>query len=293
MYKRRWTYSRQTADAPAVTTIYPSRTSVRVRSTVPKKRTVNAVTRRRGPYWKASVKKIIQDTLSRTMEKKTLQFAPASIPLYNVASSSWPSNNVLRLTPGSGSSTMLQSAAQGGRIGNQVNVKKLMFNFVLTSRGYDVGNNPTPEAHFVRMVLFYERDFPNDIPNPTTNFFQLGSSSSSISGNVSDIIAPINEDIYVKLAERTFKVGFASYPDPTTGALINGSNNDFDQTVLAKWDVTKYVPKKMLFSDNGADPTTRGLYVCIMLARASGGTGSAANVPMSIRYWTDLEYTDP
>lgn len=280
-------------DAPAVTAIYPSRTPLTVRPTRPKKRTVNAVTRKRGPYWKASVKKIIQETLSRSMEKKTLQFAPNAIALVNVNNSNWPSSNVLRLTPGNSGPNLLQGAGQGQRIGNQVNVKKLMFNFTLSSRPYDAGNNPTPEANFVRMILFYERDFPNDVPNPTTNLFQLGSSSSAIIGNVSDMIAPVNTDLYVQLAERTFKVGYASYPDPTTGALINGSNNDFEQTVLCKWDVTKYVPKKMQFSDNSSEPTSRGLFVCIMLARANGGAGGSTTVPISMRYWTDLEFTDP
>ena len=292
MYQRRWNYSRKTVDAPAVTAIYPSRAQVRVRSTQPKKRTVNAVTRRRGPYWKASVKKIVQDTMSRTVEKKNVQFNPASMSMHYINSSNWPTNNVLRLTPGSGSSTLLQGTGQGQRIGCKVDVKKLMFNFVLGSRGYDVANNPTPEANYVRMVLFYERDFPNDIPNPTTNFFQLGSSSSAITGVLSDMIAPINTDLYVKLAERTFKIGFASYPDPTTGAMINGSNNDFDQSVLVKWDVTKYVPKKMLFSDNSADPTSRGLFVAIMISRANNLAAQATVIPMALRYWTDLEYTD-
>lgn len=292
MYQRRWNYSRRTLDAPAVTTVYPSRTSVRVRPTQPKKRTVNAVTRRRGVYWKASVKKIVQETLARTVETKNLQFAPGGIHLLNVANSGWPSNNVLRLTPGSGGPNLLQGTSQGQRIGNQITVKKLMFNFCLNALPYNASQNPVPAAQLVRMVLFYERDFPNDVPNPTTNFFQLGTSSSPIQGNNADMIAPVNTDLYVYLAEKTFKVGFESYPDPTTGVPMTGTNNDFPLTVLCKWDVTKYVPKKMLFSDNSSEPTSRGLFVCIMLAQANGTLGQASVQPINMKYWTDLRYTD-
>lgn len=292
MYKRRWTYARQTA--PAVTTIYPSRTSVRVRSTVPKKRTVNAVTRRRGPYWKASVKKIVQDALSRTCEKKVVNYEPAQTYLYAPTNSGFPTNNVLRLTPGSSGPNLLQGVGQGQRVGNQINVKKLMFNVALSCRAYHAGQNPTPMPWFVRVVLFYERDFPNDVPNPTTNFFQNGNISDAIVGDLGDMINEVNTDLYVKLAERTFKIGFESYPDPTTGVPMPGTaNNDFKLSEIVKWDVTKYVPKKMLFSDNGSEPTSRGLFAVFMLAPANGTLMVTTTAPLQLKWTTQLEFTDP
>lgn len=157
MYQRRWNYSR--TSTPAVTGIYPKRASYRVAPPTLKKRTVAAVTRRRGPYWKASVKKIVQDAMARTSEKKVVNYEPAQVYLYAPTNSGFPTNNVLRLTPGSGGPNLLQGVGQGQRVGNQINIKKLMFNIALSCRAYHAGQNPTPMPWFVRVVLFYERDF--------------------------------------------------------------------------------------------------------------------------------------
>ena len=102
------------------------------------------------------------------------------------------------ILPYTGFGTIPQAITQGGRIGNEVKVRKVMLKYVLTSRGYDVGNNPFPAPIVVQMYLGRLKGCPGEIPAAAdfNNLFQLGSSVLAPSGNISDLISDINKDYW-------------------------------------------------------------------------------------------------
>lgn len=227
------------------------------------------------------------------IETKNVQLDPAQLALYYPASSSWPTNNVIPLSPGLGGPQLLQGSQQGQRIGNQVCTKRLMFNFVLRAREYKAGTNITPGPNMVRIILFAERDAPTSTPNPTTDFFELGSSFQSLTGDLTDMIAPVNKDIYYKFAEKTFKIGLSDYTTPGQTIANPSFNNDYKLNAMVRWDVTKYVPKRIRFPDGSAQPSTRGLWAAVLIAPADGTIGAGGtNNPVTMTYWLDYRYTD-
>lgn len=240
-----------------------------------------------------SVKRIIRSEIARNVETKTVQLDPAVRSLYYVSNAGWPTNNVIPLAFSPGGLQVLQGVGNGQRIGNRIKVKKLMFNFVMRHRTYDAGNNPNPVPLMVRMVLFYERDAPTDAPNPTTDFFDLNNSTSSIQGDLTDQIATFNTDTYRILAVKSFKLGPAEVVQgPLATTPPSHPNNDYKLNIVQRWNVTKYIPKLVRFLDTSAAAQSRGLWCCIMFSPSDGAPGSSGSIPVGMQYWLQADYED-
>lgn len=241
---------------------------------------------------RVSVKRAVKLEMARQIETKTVMLNPALRSLYYVASANWPANNVISLSYG-GNLQVLQGAGNGQRIGNRIRHKSLTFNFVMRPRLYDVVNNTNPVPLMIRMVLFYERAAPTDDPNPTSDFFDLNNTATSIKGDPTDMIATFNTDKYRILAEKRFKLGPAQAilgPSGTTAPLY--ANNDYKLNIVHRWDVSKYLPKLVRYNDDSGFPSSRGVWCAIMLVPADGSPGLASNIPVAMKFWLQASYTD-
>jgi hypothetical protein len=188
---------------------------------------------------------------------------------------------------------IVQGVQEAQRVGNRIKVKKATFKAVFVPSGYNVSTNPIPEPVHVKLCLFYEKAKPTTQPVPVSNMFELGAGQYAIQGELSDMVAPFNKDRYVVVATKTFKLGFQQYfGTGNQPASQQWSNNDFKLNQLINWDFTKHLVKLVKYNDNATLPITRGLWMQVMVAPASGQPGLSGVIPATMQYWNDLHYED-
>lgn len=242
------------------------------------------------------MKKMIRREIARNVENKTVQMFDFSRQLRNQLDSEFDAKNVIALGPDPSSILISQGTGQGGRIGNRIRTKKLMFSGVLNPNPYDQFYNAYPQPTHVKMFFFYDKTDPNALPQPATanDFFQNGNSARGFQGDVSDCVMPVNADRYRVLTTRRFKLGCAQYSGSGANAnLGNFANNDFKLNCEFKIDLTKYYPKDVRFPDNSSLPTTRGLYCMIVFGTADGLVhGGDYSRAVTIQYVQDYHYED-
>lgn len=260
----------------------------RPRARVPRRRVV-----RGKRVSRVAVKRVVKQALARTVETKTVGFEPVARNLFFGTSTSFDTQNIFRLGYGLDGLQLPQGVLDGQRVGNRVKNKRVMFNFILRPRPYNSTDNPTPRPMMIRVVLFYDKTVPSTTPQPKIDFFDYNSSVVGFSGDLGDILGPVNENRYRKLAERTFKLGFSEYgyPQPVGGNMAY-TNNDFKLNVMQKWDVTKYLPKTVVFNDAATTPTSRGLFAVFIPAWADSAVGPNIDVPATVTWWMTGRYQD-
>lgn len=266
------------------------------RRTYRKKRTYKRRTYKRKSYARrptVAMKKYVKREISRNVENKTAQYFNIQQAFYYPASSGLIQENTLEMCLSPTCLQIPQGAGQGNRIGNKIKVKKLVMKGTLNARGYDVSSNPNPKPQQVRCVLFYDKTDPNDLPAPAGDFFQLGSTSTGIIGELTDMWAPINTDRYRVLAQKYFKLGYSQYGGTNFNADAQAfSNNDFKYNCNIRWDLTKYYPKLVTFRDGNTDPSNRALYMQVIVVPADGTTGVSGVIPINGQYMLSVQYED-
>lgn len=243
---------------------------------------------------RASVKQVVKKVLARNIETKTVTLEPNTRQLaYPAAGATFNSTNVVPLGLTAAGLQVLQGVGDGQRVGNKIKIKRLTFNFVLRPRGYDVSNNARPAPNNVRIILFYDRTAPVVNPDIRSDFFDYNNTDTGPSGDLFDMLAPINTNKYRKLAERTVKLGFSeAYGSGSDIVFQQFTNNDFKLNVMMKWDVTKYIPELVRYNDNSSTPSTRSLWAVFLPAAAHGDPGGSTTRPINLDYWLKAEYTD-
>lgn len=254
--------------------------------------------RKMRPYKKRStkvsskVKRYVKREINRNVEDKIVSINQ-TFGFGNIAES--PDLNLYPVLPYSGYTSISQGVTQGTRIGNRCKVKKVLLKYVLYPANYDAVTNPNPQNCDVQIFLLRLKASPSVLPTSTQlqGLVQLGATSTSLSGNLSDIaINSWNRDAFFV---KTFvhKVGFAQYAG--TGGEANAqyrSNNDYKMNVIRKHDITRLVASEMVFDDNGTTHLRKNIFFGMQAVGASGGTFGATTIPMRIQYWIDIIYTD-
>lgn len=240
-----------------------------------------------------AVAKICKRVITNMAEKKTVRYNWAkSFGAYNTTN--WSLDGIYPLTPQASFTDIAQGTGQGNRVGNRITVRKLIFNGIMNTEGYDINFNASPQPLEVLMVIFRNRADPNTFTTNLTNFFQNGNGASSPNGTTTDTIFPINTDRYTVYYKRIFKLGFAEYNG--TGVDSNNqkwSNNDYKLNQRFYVDCTKYVNKVMRFNDTVNTPITPVLHVAFLPMRADGsGVSAATNAMMKVSANWQLDYFD-
>lgn len=261
------------------------------------KKVVRVVKAKKPPVSKEQAKeirKIAKAEIHREAENNSKQSLMLAQQFYYPAATSfYDSANTIAVSPNTVSLDIQQGTAQGARVGNEIRIRKLMFNSVFVPLEYNGTTNSIPQPHVVKLVLFYMKGDPTATPAPRTDFFEFNSTSSAITGTLVDMAAPYNKKKYVILAEKIFKLGYSTFTGSGSAPSFgNFSNNDFLLNKIIKWDITKYIPKIVKYQDNVALPVTRGLWCQVLLSPASGNSGAATTLPVEAQYWLDCEYED-
>ena len=148
-------------------------------------------------------------------------------------------------------------------------------------------------------------DSVSDLESIVQNtFFENGSSSIGMVGSNLDIIREVNKSQIDVLFKRTFKVGMGNYisgfaVNSPNNAATQFNNNDFSMSTMFRVNLSKYLPKKLVFNDGTDTPTScRKMWLMFTVARADSGIpltsgGSTTGpIPAFIDLNAQFEYKD-
>jgi hypothetical protein len=267
------------------------------RKKIPKRKYAKKRTAKRGK--RPALKKMIRKELSSRVEIKTIQSYVHDRTLVAVGNTDFLTStgsigNMIVLGPDPNNGlNIIQGTGQGQRIGNKISVKSLIIKGTICPKPYDITYNVSTFPLQVKMWIFYDKTAPNNIPNPTADFFQNGNSSKGWFGDLVDTWSPVNTDRYRVLATRTFKVGYAS--NEGTGAIqaYQGmTNNDYKMSANFSINLTKIFAKSVKYNDTSSYPTSRGLYCLFTYAAGTGGTLNSLVRAAEVQWMQSMKYTD-
>ena len=180
----------------------------------------------------------------------------------------------------------------GNRIGNRISIRKMVLNYIIYPAQYSLAQNASPKPQEVRMFIGWRKAEPTVQPTAFGDFFQLGSSSQAPSGDLLDMLRPVNKDAWRIILTRTHKVGPAIIT--STGTVADAqqyANNDFKTNVKGSINLTKHFVKNVIFNDTTQIPTSRNLF-CMTTTANSDNSASASFQTCRMSYWIDCEYED-
>lgn len=237
------------------------------------------------PAFRSAVKKVMAAQDEKKQKDSWLQNVP-----FGAAGSC----AIIPLTPNAVTMTIVQGSAVDQRIGNKIRIKKATFRGTLSPASYNVTNNPVPQPTICKMYFLTYKTAPTTSPNPGgVAFFREGSATSVMDGDTNDPHKEIDTENWTVHGTRTFVVGPAGTQDPSLGqslAYSSVANNDAKSCVLFNIDITKYIPKKIVWNDAATTPTSKLVY-CVIEATQywAAGVYQATN---TISGAIHLSYTD-
>lgn len=178
-----------------------------------------------------------------------------------------------------------QGTGQGDRIGNKIQVKSVVF------RGYLYSVSDGSTGGVPTNVTMYIGKCKNSISVPTyaqlSALYQAGDTTFSPTDNNLSSLYRVNNDIFTIYKTRRFKIGGAS---PASGYV---ANNDYKALQRFSIDVTKYIPKNILYNDLPTPITNAGLYVWFVISNYNDNAITASYIPQV--QWTavtEARFTD-
>lgn len=260
--------------------------------------------RRSAPYKKrmyrksgvkvSTVKSIVKKAIAANVENKTDQFFSPTSNIYVSTSGSFVSS-IIPCSPYTGYLSILQSGAQGGRIGNRIKIKNLAIKGTIFPTQYNGTTNLIPQPVQVILWFFYKRDNPRTIPTTMTGFLQDGDTARDLDNNLTDVWSRVNGDVYRLLTKRVFKLGYSNYTTSSAGVQAGSNsftNNDFKLNCNFKVNLTKYAVKNVKFNDSTTQPFTRGIYCLPQVVAASGGQLPSSQIMAQMAYELSISYED-
>lgn len=232
----------------------------------------------------------VKTVVNKMAETKVVNTVYTSKAVYNVLNSANFQGSILIVGPGASSPSMFQIAqgvGQGGRIGNKITTVKCMVRGDVRINTYTTNtNNYNPVPGYVTLWIVKLKPFLDDDVATLKavidgSFFQSGSGSVAMSGTLADLYRQVNTQQITVLKRRTWKIGTSYVPGGaggTNGDLSNQywANNDFKQTSMFRMDITKCLPKTLLFNDTNDNFVNRHSYMFFTFVRTDNAIPSSS-----------------
>lgn len=264
---------------------------------------------------RANFNRRVKAVIDRVSETKCLNYSIQNKQLFNVASADWISSVVNLLPEATGGSTWQYSCNQGtgesDRIGNEIRPTGLYLTGVLRANlAFDNTTNYNPCPLRVTMWLVrikkHLTDSSTNLEQIVDNtFFNAGNTSSGMFGTTLDLTRTPNPDQITVVMKKTFLLGASDY---VSGFAVNSGNNvsqryaDNGTTIsrMFRIDLTKYLPKKLIFNDGGntTPVNARKMWLMISTQRVDGSISQTllgnytGPIPAYIDYGLDFKYKD-
>jgi len=226
-----------------------------------------------------ALNKAIKTVMKRNEEKKSNAYGISAVPItiYNAGTQSltvFDCRQVLNIA---------QSAGQGGRIGNRINVTKCMvYGFI-----YCVSPAVVTSNVYMRLVMLRAKE---DIitPNGTlANLFQFGNNVLPPVGNYFDMMRNFNKDYYTIYQSRKILLGSS---DAVTSTFpLNNSVGAYSYT----FDITKVFGGINIYNDSTTLPTNKACFLMFIPCNGDGSVITAAQIsPFQTTINSEVTYTD-
>lgn len=233
---------------------------------------------------KVSFAKRVNALIARNVENKKTPVAQALSPVCSIntagtitwyALNNWHTN-VWKVPQGVG---------QSQRIGNKIKMKKWIIKGQITPNfpGFNFSENLyVGRSYQGYLTLFFGRR--TDVGAVDGSLFQLldnGSGSQAPAGSSTEMMLPINKEVYKVYWKKTFKMG-ASYA--SNSSLNQSPNNDFNLTRTFGFDVCKHILKNRIlqFNDTDQSPSDRDLQRVAVWAIWRPAIGSISNPSIGV-----------
>lgn len=270
------------------------------------------VSKRRSPT--RAFTKMVQSVVSRNIENKIYQ-AHTVLPLYYVSAGSdvmeW--RGLFPLTPYTASGAPIDSTisivhgtSQRARIGNVIRTKRAVLKGVIQPYPQDATLNPNPRPLEICMWIFKLKGYASTgalgdtlggaehvLENHFLQNATASGTSEGLTGELMDIVRPVNQDVVQLLYKRVFKVGYSEIGTSSQATIAQNQrymNNDFKYNQKFSINVTKYLPKIIKYNDNDDTPNIKNTYCMIAPYNADGTTSTNSNQLPATCHWS-LEYT--
>lgn len=233
------------------------------------------------------IKSYIQRALSRNQESKETTSFGLNQSILTVANSTPTAINLLP--------TPAQGTGDSERIGNEIEVKKLIVTGFVNMTAYDATNNPTaPAPLLVKMWVVSAKNINTNTFSNTSassSFFQVSNSSTGFQATIRDQLLPVNPDLFTVHRVKTFKIGFGS---TSAYAPATGTSAYFDNSPMIKqftFDCSKYV-SKLKYDEGQTWATNKNMFLVTTVTRADGTVTSATLAPAEYHWRVQCIYKD-
>lgn len=250
------------------------------------------------------MRKIAKAEISKMAEDKEVRLSGANRALYSYpgqttyASSYWGANNIYDTSiVWAGLS---QGTGEGNRIGNKIRIKRFRMSCIIypITEASTVNQGP----YNVRVWVVSSKLNPNslspalvyssmcDLGTNEKSFFDNGSSTNGMVGNLTDLLLPVNTNVWNVHKCMTFKI--ANSQAPETGNAQG--NNDYKFNKKFYIDLKKYQNKVLQFNDASLNQYNKKIWVVFEVLNAAGVVINdvVSNQLLGLTYNYDFRYED-
>jgi len=229
---------------------------------------------------KMSLSKQVNQIIARNVENKRTTAAQAVAPVCTFSVAGVPTWYVLK-SWNTNVWKIGQSALNAGRIGNHIKMKRWIIKGQIIPDTPGIAFNDTSgylkQSYQGYLTLFFGRRTDTDeVPGTLSGLFDSGNSTFSPVGSSTEMMLPINKELYKVYWRQTFKLGAAYGPNAST---TQSPNNDFDLTRTFGFDACKYIMKNRIlkYNDVSDSPSDRDLTRLAVWAIWRPAIGSLSN----------------
>lgn len=254
----------------------------------------------------ARIKAVVKKVLGSQVETKVLQLAGSlNVRPYDTLMSTANFNSTCYcLTPqgatigtwtGGGYSILGNGVGQDQRIGDEVRVKAMYFNYLLLPQAYNVTTNPVPAPQIVMMYFVVPKirnvnglDKDTILGTSASNFFENQTNADSgFTGTTLDLLRKIDKDNYRVVAIRRHKLGYNGVLN-SSNVVSTFGNNDFKAYVQGRVKIPGFIWK----CDRNEYFEGRNMYVFMTAFRADGTGIASTQIPVVCNFNHSVYYTD-
>lgn len=247
---------------------------------------------------------MIKKVISNNLENKMRQNGSLG-NLGPTTYSGFQTNSIIPLTPyyEAGLSVgqnldITQGTGVSNRIGNSIKTRSGYFRGVLYPAPYNATLNPTPRPIIVTQWIFKLKSGITDSTGSVLSvmlnqWFKDQNSTVGLQNSLTDTVLKANPDYLNVLSRRTYKLGYASVAGTGANpANQNYANNDYKHNHVIKISTSKYLRKRIRYTDNNAQPLTSTTWMAFTVAYADGSAMPATHVPAYINWEHDYQFED-
>lgn len=254
----------------------------------------------------ARIKAVVKRVLGGQTETKVLQTAGSLNvrPYESLMTQTNFNSTCFCLTPqgatlgawtGGGYPILGNGIGQDQRIGDEVKIKAMYFNYLLIPQAYNATTNPVPAPQIVMMYFVKPKTksanglaYNEILANANANFFEnQANTDSGFTGSSIDLLRKIDRDNYQVIAVRRHKIGFSGVLN-STNVVTTFGNNDFKAYAQGRVKIGTHNWKV----DRLDYPQGRNIYCFVTSFRADGTAIPSSQIPVVCNFNHAIYYTD-